>query len=254
MRVLTSCLVLLCTASPLLAAMDTFKNLLNFTAGTVKVKYGSSTDPITSGNSKIYFELSGAASLATAPPAAFCIAIGVAGQNSKVTDWSGADVGLYSFTYDSTTTPPAFTLATGFPLDITCAVPTVTTSPGFCSTVGVAATGTPEAGQNWKFVSGTAITDQIAYSSGTLKLEISRPNTASNPTVDLWYTPPSSKMLLAYWPTACPVIDGQLAGTDVGIVDPLAPNNATSLLLFNSFSQILRVSSLLCLLLLFGLK
>lgn len=255
MKTSTCIVALLLLASPLLAVPDTFAStsLKTFMAGTATVKYGKIADAVAT-NSKLYFEISGTTSLATAPPAAFCIVIGVPGTASTAADWKGADIGAYSVTY-STTTP--FFAAASMP-DLSCAATTATGTNNYCTTVGLAAavTGPPaipaaaEAGQNWAYPTATA-SDWIAYSAGTLKFEILRPNAATNTGVDLAYAMDTTKVLFAYTASACATngatAEVTLTATDIGLVDPVTTGSGsgTSTSSFGSLTYISSIALLI---------
>ena len=216
----SSCLVaLLLLASPLLATVDTFASTKTFTAGTATVKYGNMVDTLDASKSRLYFEISGPADMATIPLAAFCLIIGVAGPDSSATDWKGADIGTYSMIY--TAGSDTFTTAVGDPIDLTCYGTTTAGITHYCTTRGLANAGAKEAGQNWAFP-GALVNDWVSYTTGTLKFEILRPNAATDGSVDLAYAKNTSKILFAYAVSACPTtgVDVTLLGTDIGLVDP----------------------------------
>ena len=227
MKTSTCIVALLLLASPLFAVPDTFAStaLKSFMAGTATVKYGKIADTTTATSSRLYFEISGQASLATAPPAAFCIVIGVPGASSTATDWKGADIGAYSVTYAS----PTFT---GVSMnDLSCAATTTTgTTNGYCTTVGFV-TANIETGQNWAYPT-TTVNDWISYSAGTLKFEILRPNAAANTGVDLAYDMATTKVLFAYTAAACvagtATAEVTLASADLGWVDPVTATTTTT--------------------------
>ena len=217
----SSCLVaLLLLASPLLATVDTFASTKTFTAGTATVKYGNMADPLDSSKSRLYFEITGPANLATSPPAAFCLIVGVAGPDSSATDWKGADIGTYSMIY--TAGSDTFTTAVGDPIDLTCYGTTTAGITHYCTTRGLANAGAKEAGQNWAFP-GALVNDWVSYTTGTLKFEILRSNLANDGGVDLAYVRETSKILFAYAPGACATtgVDVTFLGVDTGMVDPL---------------------------------
>lgn len=218
-----ACIVaLLLLTTPLYAAMGAYTTTSAYrtiTLGAYSARV--STAVVDAANTKIYLEITGT-SIAATMDAAACVVVGVAAATSTAADWMSSDIAFISLTTSANTVTPTATIT-----DASCKAASNTGK--FCSFVGfnAAVTTTPtspstiEGGQNWVWITGTtAAGDRAMYSTGVLKIEIQRPNAATDGApIDQAFTPSTGKIEVYYQPTACPTVDGDLSGANMGWVD-----------------------------------